>query len=780
MKNVFQFKASFKNRLPYFILSCSCILVLTNSAVSQGTKDDYRRAAELRQKYSKGFRATSASHYWHTDKLMLSISQNGETKHQIIDSATGKLLDSGKTGSPLQLEPLASQQKSSSGGNQVTITFANDFERPIRLFWITNRGDVSFRGVIKAGEETTVTTHAGHSWLADFTANDLAGIFVAATQDCYATFNEESRTKCIQRTKPNDLTNPRSESRLLVRQNNLWLDKQGVKAVQLTTNGSAEDRYLRRFHYNSDRSFALAFQETKVKKRKIPLVESSPKGQVQPEIKWITYVKPGDELPQRRPTVVDIENSKAIPVDESLFGDSWSVQFKGWSEDNRNAYVLFNQRGHQRLALFSINAQSGEVKKIIDEKSKTFVDYSQKTMLHWLDGKKQILWASERDGWNHLYLIDTESGEVINQVTQGNWVVRNVEFVDQENQVVWFTAMGIHPDQDPYHKHLARVNFDGSGLKNITSGDGTHSWEFSPDRKYLIDKWSRVDQAPTWELLRASDGRTMRTLWSKDIEELKNVGYRPPLRFSSPGRDGETQIYGYIIQPSNFDPTKKYPVIEDIYAGPHDHHVGKSFGLQIRDRMLTELGFVVVRIDGMGTNWRSKKFHDVCWQNLADGGLPDRIAWIQAAAEKYSWMDLSKVGIFGGSAGGQNCLAALLHHGDFYNAAVSDCGCHDNRMDKIWWNEAWMGRIGPHYRENSNVTHAHKLNGDLMLTVGELDSNVDPSSTMQVVDALIRANKDFDLVVVPGAGHGVGETPYLVRRRQDFFVRKLLQVEPRN
>jgi dipeptidyl aminopeptidase/acylaminoacyl peptidase len=257
-------------------------------------------------------------------------------------------------------------------------------------------------------------------------------------------------------------------------------------------------------------------------------------------------------------------------------------------------------------------------------------------------------------------------------------------------------------------------------------------------------------------------------------------GFRPPERFVAKGRDGVTDIWGILIEPSTFDAKRRYPVIESIYAGPHDHFVPKTWGLQARQRELAELGFVVVQIDGMGTNWRSRAFHDVCWRNLKDSGLPDRIVWLREAAKTRPWLDLERVGIFGGSAGGQSALAALLHHGDFYDVAVADCGCHDNRMDKIWWNEAWMGwPVGPWYADSSNVTHAAKLSGKLLLTVGELDRNVDPASTMQVVDALIRADKDFDFVMVPGGGHGVGESSYLARRRQDFFVRHLLGVEPR-
>jgi dipeptidyl aminopeptidase/acylaminoacyl peptidase len=249
-----------------------------------------------------------------------------------------------------------------------------------------------------------------------------------------------------------------------------------------------------------------------------------------------------------------------------------------------------------------------------------------------------------------------------------------------------------------------------------------------------------------------------------------------PEPFAAKGRDGKTDIFGVIYRPSHFSPKKKYPVVEAIYAGPHGQFVPKDFGAFHGPQRLAELGFIVVQIDGMGTNWRSKAFHDVCWKNLKDAGFPDRIAWMQAAAIKYPFMDLFRVGIYGGSAGGQNAMRAVLDHADFYKAAAADCGCHDNRMDKVWWNEAWMGwPVDESYAKNSNVTDAHKLGGKLLLTVGMLDRNVDPSSTMQVVDALIKADKDFEFIAFPSGGHGAGGSPYGTRRREEFFVQHLLE-----
>jgi dipeptidyl aminopeptidase/acylaminoacyl peptidase len=429
-----------------------------------------------------------------------------------------------------------------------------------------------------------------------------------------------------------------------------------------------------------------------------------------------------------------------------------------------------------------VDAETGRPAAIINEQSETFIDYAGKQYSHYIDDTNEIIWMSERDGWNHLYLYDAGTGNVKNQITKGQWVVRRVEKVDEEKRQIWFQAGGIRPEQDPYYIHFCRINFDGPGLAVLTEGDGTHEITFSPDRRIFIDRWCRVDQPPVTELRSAEDGKLILELERADWSMLLETGWRPPERFVANGRDIKTDIYGIIIRPSNFDPGKEYPVIEKIYAGPQGAFVPKSFGLQVRERQIAELGFIIVQIDGMGTSYRSKAFHDICWKNLGDSGFPDRIPWMKAAAAKYPYMDLTRVGIYGGSAGGQSALRGLLAHGEFYKVGVADCGCHDNRMDKIWWNELWMGPDinEPHYKEQSNVTQAHKLQGKLLLTVGELDRNVDPASTMQVVNALIKADKNFDMLIVPGRGHGVGETPYASRRRMDFFIQHLLGIEPRS
>jgi len=744
----------------------------------------YARSEEIAPKFQKAYQPLKLNFQWKDNGIILKTGKGKTAQEEFIEGKTGKIkksisLEPAKDeDDSLFLPPQSRWGRSSSSSDNISITFQNSFPRPVRVYWVDLQGELKNYGTIPPKGDMSISTFAGHQWVLDFSANDLTGIFTASNHDCIAKIDSRSRRVAMKQSPPAPKPDSTPASKLVIREHNVWFIRKDKKDIQLTRKGTEEDSFLNEFRYSPNKRYALGFQSTRVIPRKIPLLRSSPKDQIQPTIEFINYPKPGDPRPQRRPILFDLKKKTAIPVDEASFLDSWSVQFKHWSKDSRSAHVLYNKRGHQELALLSIDASTGKVTDLVRESPDTFVDYSQKTMLHWLDQSEQLIWASERSGWNHLYRIDASNGQVINPITKGKWVVRKIEHVDEKSEVVWFSALAIHPKQDPYHIHLAKVNLDGSDLTVLTQGDGTHRWEFNPERTLFVDRWSRVDHPEVAQLRSARDGSLIKELARQDISALLKEGYSMPIRFSAPGRDGKTMIHGFLIQPTEFDPNRIYPVIENIYAGPHGFHVPKKFGLQISQRRLAELGFVIAKIDGMGTNWRSKKFHDHCWKNLADAGFPDRIAWLKAAARKYSWLDLSRVGIYGGSAGGQNALSALLHHGEFYKAAVSDCGCHDNRMDKIWWNEAWMGKMGPHYEQSSNVFHAHKLQGNLMLTVGELDKNVDPASTLQVVDALVRAGKDFEFFMIPGAGHGIGEGKYLFRKRIDFFVRSLLGVEP--
>ncbi|HYH68718.1 MAG TPA: prolyl oligopeptidase family serine peptidase, partial [Urbifossiella sp.] len=434
-----------------------------------------------------------------------------------------------------------------------------------------------------------------------------------------------------------------------------------------------------------------------------------------------------------------------------------------------------------RHRLVAVTAPGGEARNLIDEKSETFVwtqhfDGFNFAAVTWLAKSTEIIHATETSGWRHLYLLNAATGERKSAITSGEYVVRGIDYIDEEKRQVWFRACGKNAGEDPYHVHHYRVNFDGSSLVALTAGNGSHGVLYSPDRRFLIDTYSRVDAAPVTELRSCADGKLVCRLEAADTSELAENGL--PEVFHAKGRDGTTDIWGLICKPRNFDPKKRYPVIEYIYAGPHGSHVPKAFRAFPWHRALTDLGFVVVQIDGMGTANRSKPFHDVCWHNLKDAGFPDRILWHRAVAARYPWYDAERVGIYGTSAGGQNAMGALLFHGDFYRAAMAACGCHDNRLDKASWNEQWMGYpAGPHYAACSNVDNAHRLRGRLLLVVGEMDTNVPPESTFRVADALVKANKDFELLVVPGMGHSDGGG-YGRRRTQDFFVRHLHGVEP--
>ena len=547
----------------------------------------------------------------------------------------------------------------------------------------------------------------------------------------------------------------------------------------LSQDGSEGNAYTHRsMRWSPDSKKLAVYRVIPGHQREIHYVESSPEDQLQPKHSTLIYAKPGDVLDKEQPVVFDVEGERQINIDDSLFPNPYSLSSLEWREDGQRLTFEYNQRGHQLYRVIEIDAATGATRAVVSEEPETFFDYSSKDFREDIQDGEEIIWMSERDGWNHLYLYDGATGRVKNQITRGEWVVRGVDRVDAENRQIWFRASGMNPEQDPYFIHTYRINFDGTGLVAYTEANGTHSVSFSPDREYYVDRWSRVDRPPVAELRRTGDRSVVMELEEADASALLATGWQYPEVFVAKGRDGSTDIWGIIVRPTNFDPDRIYPVIEYIYAGPHSSHVPKSFSTQRGIQAMAELGFIVAQMDGMGTSNRSKAFHDVAWKKLGDAGFPDRILWHQAAAAQHDHYDISEVGIYGNSAGGQNSLGALLFHPEFYKVAVSTSGCHDNRMDKIWWNELWMSwPLGPHYDASSNVVNAHLLQGKLFLLVPEMDTNVDPSSTMQVVDALIEADKDFDFMMVPGANHGSGGS-FGVRKRYDFFVRHLLGVEP--
>lgn len=586
---------------------------------------------------------------------------------------------------------------------------------------------------------------------------------------------------------PVPVVSPDKKWEAYVKDNNLYLspvrdEKEKDKPkeeIALTMDGTANLRYDGWSIIWSPDSRKLATVKVRdVQERRIPLIESSPSSQKQPILQWRNYVKPGDVLPVYLPVLFDVEARKQMALNVTPYENQFYLNLTGWREDSRAFTFEFNQRGHQRYVIGEVSAADGSIRHLVDEQTKTFI-YYYNNYRYDLDDGKELLWISERDGWRHLYLIDGTSGQVKQQVTKGEWVVRQVDYVDETNRVVYFTASGFNKGEDPYNLHYCRINLDGTGFTDMTPENGNHRVTFSADRSYFTDVYSRPDLPPVSQLKRTSDASVVAGLQRCDVSALQAEGWQMPEVFCAKGRDGQTDIWGNIYRPMHFDASKSYPVVEFIYAGPHDSHVDKDFKpAHHLVSKLVELGFIVVSIDGMGTSNRSKAFHDVCWKNLKDAGFPDRIAWMKAAGAKYKYMDLNRVGIYGWSAGGQNAMAALLFHNDFYKVAVALCGCHDNRMDKIWWNEQWMGYpIDASYSTSSNVDNAYRLKGKLLLINGELDDNVDPASTLQVVSALMKANKNFEQLYLPGKTHSLGG-PFEMHKMHDFFVKNLLGQEP--
>ena len=586
---------------------------------------------------------------------------------------------------------------------------------------------------------------------------------------------------------PVPVVSPDTKWEAYVKDNNLYLspvrdEKEKDKPkeeIALTMDGTANLRYDGWSIIWSPDSRKLATVKVRdVQERRIPLIESSPSSQKQPILQWRNYAKPGDVLPVYLPVLFDVEARKQMALNVTPYENQFYLNLTGWREDSRAFTFEFNQRGHQRYVIGEVSAADGSIRHLVDEQTKTFI-YYYNNYRYDLDDGKELLWISERDGWRHLYLIDGTSGQVKQQVTKGEWVVRQVDYVDETNRVVYFTASGFNKGEDPYNLHYCRINLDGTGFTDMTPENGNHRVTFSADRSYFTDVYSRPDLPPVSQLKRTSDASVVAGLQRCDVSALQAESWQMPEVFCAKGRDGQTDIWGNIYRPMHFDASKSYPVVEFIYAGPHDSHVDKDFKpAHHLVSKLVELGFIVVSIDGMGTSNRSKAFHDVCWKNLKDAGFPDRIAWMKAAGAKYKYMDLNRVGIYGWSAGGQNAMAALLFHNDFYKVAVALCGCHDNRMDKIWWNEQWMGYpIDASYSTSSNVDNAYRLKGKLLLINGELDDNVDPASTLQVVSALMKANKNFEQLYLPGKTHSLGG-PFEMHKMHDFFVKNLLGQEP--
>lgn len=453
-----------------------------------------------------------------------------------------------------------------------------------------------------------------------------------------------------------------------------------------------------------------------------------------------------------------------------------------WSADSERFVFVSSSRDHKVAQVRMADARTGEVRDIFREVEETF--YESQSGWRYLSETEEILWFSQRDGWGNLFLYDATSGELKRKVTDGDWNVLAIRNVDGGTRTVTFMGNEREPG-DPYFQYLYRVDIDDGATRLLTPDSANHTVSLAPDMEYFVDSYSTPVRPPV-HVLRDRDGRNVMTLQTADISRLEASGWEPPMPFVVKARDGQTDLHGLLFRPLDFDPNESYPVVNYLYPGPQSGSVGsRSFRASHRDlQAIAELGFVVIELDAMGTPMRSKSFHEAYYGNMGDNGLPDQMTGIEQLAERYAWIDATRVGIYGHSGGGFAAADAIMRYPDFYSVAVSQAGNHDNRNYEDDWGEKWQGLLEVYpdgttnYDNQANQLLAENLEGKLLIAHGTLDTNVPPSNTMLVVDALIAANKDFDLLMLPNRGHGFGNEPYMMRRRWDYFVRHLLGAEP--
>lgn len=742
-------KKIFKSGVLLFALgSMSC-----TSLWAQGTVEDYNRAYELREKYNAKhvLYAGVVPHWVDQTSAFWYVRQTEKGKEYVkVDAASKKRT------------ALFDQQKMAAALTEKAGREINAYNLPLQ----NCRLNISL--------DTLRFQLDGKFWAYSIKNNrllDEGAIPLRGKERHWMEVDDEKEGRPV--------TSPDGKWTAFIKNDNVYVREVATgKEKQLSQDGTLSNYYSSYIQWSPDSKSVVSCRIRPVEKRYVYYVESSPADQAQPKLHKQEYAKPGDELRFKVPCIFEVESGRRLIPSTELFSHQYELSGPMWNADSKAITFEYNERGHKVYRVLEMSAVDGSVRTLIEEKEEKYVNYPRIYRNYLSDGKR-IIWSSERDNYNHLYLYDRATGKPLNQITKGEWYVRGVQHVDEANEVIYFSANGMKKGEDPYLIHYYRINFDGSNLVELTPEEGMHQCWYLSDYKYLVDVYSKVDQAPIAVLRDAKNGKIRMQLDKADISALLANGWKAPEVFSAKGRDGKTDMWGVIYRPSNFDPSKKYPVIEYIYSGPGDQYVPKTFSsYNWWMTSLAELGFIVVQVDGMTTSFRSKEFEEVCYKNLKDAGLPDHIAWIKAAAQKYPYMDIDRVGIFGCSAGGQESTGAVLFHPEFYKAAYSACGCHDNRMDKIWWNELWMGYpVDESYSACSNVDNAHLLSRPLMLVVGELDDNVDPASTMQVANALIKANKDFELVVIPGAHHTMGED-FGEHKRYDFFVRHLMGITP--
>ncbi len=608
----------------------------------------------------------------------------------------------------------------------------------------------------------------------------------------------------------NSSTSPDGRWAVYIKDYNLWAkDLTSGQETQLTTDGVKDFGYATDnagwthsdrpvVTWSADSRQIATFQHDGRGVRDMHLVATNVGT---PRLETWKYPLPGDSLifrvsrviinpgPDARPLIVRLQ----MPPDAHRSTVSDHVACGGaicdsqWYPDGSHLAFISSSRDHKSAWMRVANAQTGEVRTLFEERMATQVGDASLTEHLWriLPATNELIWWSQRDNWIHLYLYDLTTGQLKNRITSGEGNVDDILRVDEKTRTIFFLGSGKEAGRDPYFQHLYKIGFDGKGQTLLTPDNANHTVFLSPDGKYFVDTYSTPDTPPV-TVLRDMTGKLVQPLERADISRLLATGWRPPTPVRMKARDGKTDIYGLMYTPSNLDSTKKYPIVNQIYPGPQSGSVGpRTFSPARGDNQaLAELGFIVVQIDGMGTPGRSKAFADAYYGRMGDNTIPDQVAGMRELASRYRFIDVEKVGIWGHSGGGFATASAMFRHADFFDVGVAQSGNHDNRNYEDDWGERYQGllvRNGPsdNYAEQANQTHASKLQGKLLLAHGGMDDNVPPYNTTLVADALVKAGKDFDLLIFPNARHGYGaDNFYMMRRRWDYFVKNLLGAEP--
>lgn len=610
-----------------------------------------------------------------------------------------------------------------------------------------------------------------------------------------------------RRNFSNEILSPDGTKAVFIRDWNLWIrDIASKKESPLTTDGTKDFGYAtdNAGWKHTDRAIVLwspdskkiaTFQQDQRQVNDMYLVSTNIGA---PKLQAWKYPLPTDkEIIQIQRVIIEVASAKTIrlkiPSDArrgTLCDDiscSGSFDDNEWNADASQLAFVSSSRDHKVAKMRIADATTGDVKEIFEEKVATQYESGQGS-INWrfLPATNEIIWYSERDDWGHLYLYNATTGQLKNQITKGNFVVTRLLKMDEKNRVLYFEANGREAGRDPYFSHFYRINMDGKNLQLLTPEDADHAISLSTDGKYFTDSYSKPDMAAT-AVLRDMKGKLITTLEKTDLTRLTAAGWKAPTPITVKSRDGKWDLYGLMFTPTNLDKTKKYPVVNYIYPGPQGGGVGsRSFAASRSDHQaLAELGFIVVIIDGTCNPDRSKSFHDICYGNMADNTLEDQIAGLKQLAASNPYMDLDRVGIWGHSGGGYATAAAMFRYPDFYKVGISESGNHENRNYEDDWGERYIGLLvkdekgKSNYEDQANQNFAAKLKGKLMLAHGAMDDNVPPYNTYLVVDALVKANKDFDLVIFPNARHGfAADSYYMMRKRWDYFVKNLQGNEP--